>query len=78
MQIIYSKLTTIIIAIVHITHNLFELLLVKAKQFIKHSPTLNRWLGIICLLKFQPMCLMSVLKTLPNYIYSQINYHKFD
>ena len=61
---IYSKLTTIITAIVHVTHNLFELQWVKTKQFIKHSPTLDRWLGI--LVKFQPMCLVYVLKTLPQ------------
>ena len=76
---IYSKLTTIITAIgpiVHVTHNLFELLWVKTNQFIKHSPTLDRWLGI--LVKFQPMCLVYVLKTLPNYIYSEIICHKSD
>ena len=72
------KLTTIITAIVHVTHNLLELLLVKAKQFIKHSPTLDRWLGIIYLVKFQPMCLIFVLKTLPNYIYSLTICHKLD
>ena len=55
-----------------------RLLLVKVKQFIKHSPTLDRWLGIIYLVKFQPMCLIFVLKTLPNYIYSLIICHKLD
>ena len=76
----YSKLTAIITAIVHVTHNLFELLLVKAKQYIKHLPTLDHWLGIIYLVKFQPMCLIYVLKTLPNYIYMyrRIVYHKLD
>ena len=34
-------LTTIITVIVHVTHKLFELLLVKAKQFIKHLLTLD-------------------------------------
>ena len=53
---IYSKLTTIITVIVHVTHNVFELLLIKAKQFIKHLPTLDHWLGILYLVKFQPMC----------------------
>ena len=65
---IYSKLTTIITVIVHVTHKLFELLLVKAKQFIKHLLTLDHWLGIIYLVKFQPMCLIYVLKALPNCI----------
>ena len=59
-------------------HKLFELLLVKAKQFIKHLLTLDHWLGIIYLVKFQPMCLIYVSKTLPNYIYRQIIYHKLD
>ena len=45
---------------------------------IQHSPTLNRWLGIIYLVKFQPMCLIYVLKTLPNYMNSLIIYHKLD
>ena len=46
--------------------------------FIKHLLTLDHWLGIIYLVKFQPMCLIYVLKTLPNYIYRQIIYHKLD
>ena len=77
---IYSKLATIITVIVHIhvTHKLFELLLVKAKQFIKDLPTLDHWLEIIYLVKFQPMCLIYFLKTLPNYIYRGIVYHKLD
>ena len=75
---IYSKLTTMITVIVHVTHKLFELLLVKAKQFIKHSPTLDHWRGIIYLVKFQPMCLIYVLKTMPNYIYRRIVFHKLD
>ena len=62
--------------IVHVTHKLFELLLVKAKQYIKHLPTLDHGLGIIYLVKFQPMCLIYVLKTLPNYIYRRIVHHK--
>ena len=61
---IYSKPTTIIIVIAHVTHNLFELLLVKAKQFIKHLPTLDHWLEIIYLVKFQPMCIIYVLKNI--------------
>ena len=75
---LFQKLTTIITVIIHVTHKLFELLLVKAKQFIKHLLTLDHWLGIIYLVKFQPMCLIYVLKTLPNYIYRQIIYHKLD
>ena len=75
---IYSKPTTIFTVIVHVTHKLFELLLVKAKQFIKHLPKLDHWLGIIYLVKFQSMCLIYVLKTMPNYIYRQIVYHKLD
>ena len=63
---------------VHVTHKLFELLLVKAKPFIKHLTTLDHWLGIIYLVKLQPMCLIYVLKTMPNYIYRQIVYHKLD
>ena len=63
---------------VHVTLKLFELLLVKAKQFIKHLLTFDHWLGIIYLVKFQPKCLIYVLKTLPNYIYRQIIYHKLD
>ena len=36
------------------------------------------YIGIIYLVKFQPMCLIYVLKTMPNYIYRQIVYHKLD
>ena len=75
---LFQKLTTIITVIVHVTHKLFKLLLVKAKQYIKHLPTLDHWLGIIYLVKFQPMCLIVVLKTLPNYIYRRIVYHKLE
>ena len=50
----------------------------KRKQFIKHSPTLDHWLGIIYLVKFQSMCIIFVLNTLPNYIYSLIICHKLD
>ena len=32
---------------VFVAHNLYELLFVEAKQFIKLSPTMDRWLGII-------------------------------
>ena len=70
--------TAIITAIVRVTNNLFELLLVKAKQFIKHLLTLDRWLGITYLVKFQPMCLINVLKTLPSFICSLIFCHKLD
>ena len=38
-----------------VAHNLYELLKVEAKQFIKLSPTLDRWLGIIYLVKFLRM-----------------------
>ena len=53
-------------AIVHVTPKLFELLLVRAKQFIKHLLTLDHWLGTIYLVKFQPMYFIYVLETLPN------------
>ena len=63
---IYSKLTTLITVIVHVTHNLFELLLVKAKQFIKHSPTLDPWPGIIYLVIINTdvsyMCFKNIAK----------------
>ena len=61
-----------------VNHNLYKFLLVTAKQFIKHSLTLDRWLGIIYLVKFQPMCPICVLKTMPNYIYSRIICHNLD
>ena len=43
-------------------HSYSTLLLVKAKQFIKHLPTLDHWLGIMYLVKFQLMCLIYFLK----------------
>ena len=76
--ILYAFMTNKRFLNLNLTHKLFELLLVKAKQFIKHLPTLDHWLGIIYLVKFQPMCLIYVLKTMPNYIYRQIVYHKLD
>ena len=58
---LFQTNTTIITVIVHVTHKLFELLLVKAKRFIKHLLTLDHWLGIIYLVKFQPMCLIGYM-----------------
>ena len=50
----------------------------KSEAIYQTLLTLDHWLGIINLVKFQPMCLIYVLKTLPNYIYRQIIYHKLD
>ena len=47
-------------------------------QTFTYIGSLDHWLGIIYLVKFQPMCLIYVLKTLPNYIYRRIDYHKLD
>ena len=38
-----------------LAHKLYELLWVEEKQWIKLSHTLDRWLGIIYLVKFQGM-----------------------
>ena len=50
----------------------------KSEAIYQTFTTLDHWLGIIYLVKFQPMCLIYVLKTLPNYIYRRIVFHKLD
>ena len=73
---IYSKLTSTIIALVLVACNFYKLPSVEAKLFIYLYPTLDRWLGIIYLVKFHLMCFIYVLKTSPNNIYSQIIFNK--
>ena len=79
---IYSILITITTAMVDllVADNLYKLLLadVEAKKFIKLSSTLDRWLGIIYLVKVQRMYRIFVLKALLDYLYNRITCHKLD